>query len=64
MRYTLDYYTGRVKGMTDAELHYARLDVNGSIALWDKNPGDYRDRLYNEKDAILTEIQKRKAGTK
>ena len=59
--YSLAYYTERVKTMTDAEIHYARLDIAKTIELRkDLSPQDpYMAKLLNERDALLTEVSER-----
>ena len=60
--YSLAYYTERAKKMTDAEIHYARLDIAKTIELrTDLDPQHpYMAKLLNERDALLTEVSHRR----
>ena len=59
--YSLEYYAEKAKGMTIEEMHYARLDLQRTIELRRDLPPShpYMAKLLNERDAILTEWNKR-----
>lgn len=59
---TLAYYTEQVKTKTEAELIHALNDIHKTIPLFENQPEheDYVKKLYNELDAIRTELGKRK----
>ena len=48
--------------MTDVAIHYARLDINKTIELRpDLDPQHpYMAKLLNERDALLTEVARRR----